>query len=317
MSFNEVICDFSNNPPNSIIFSNDNMEGSMLEKNINNEIFIIKNNLNFKSANEMEASFDVNGLMFGYQLDGYCEYKSKNSSYNTKLSSGESNIQLLKNTNSVACIPKGKINTFGIIIKKEYIQNNIYDNSIKDLILSSLEQDECEKLIFEKKTNNYINLILKEIFTTPFNESLHNIYLQSKILEIIFHEFYELSKEKKIWEKTIKLDEYDIEALKKAKEILINNMQNPPGIIELAKLVRINEFKLKVGFKKLFGNTPHNLLFDYKMDIAKKLLLKSNMNISEIANHLGYKYSANFTTAFTRKYDIKPIDLIKTRKYYY
>ena len=115
----------------------------------------------------------------------------------------------------------------------------------------------------------------------------------------------------------IKLDEYDIEAIKKAKAILIENLHNPPGIIELAKMVRINDFKLKVGFKAIFKTTPHQLLLEYKMELAMHLLQEGSMNISEIAKHLGYAHATNFTIAFKKRFGLKPIDIMKRREYYY
>jgi len=114
-----------------------------------------------------------------------------------------------------------------------------------------------------------------------------------------------------------KLDVYDIEAIKKAKEILINNMKNPPSIVELARLVHVNEFKLKYGFKEVFNDTPYNTLLRYKLKYAADLLKKSDMNAGEVAMHIGYKSLPSFTKAFIKFHGIKPMELMKSRKYYY
>ncbi len=94
-------------------------------------------------------------------------------------------------------------------------------------------------------------------------------------------------------------------------------MENPPSISELAKLVKLNEFKLKYGFKSFYNTTPYTLLFDYRMEKAKELLETSEYNINEISTIVGYKQSSNFTKAFCKKYGVLPKDIMKSRKYYY
>jgi len=317
MSFNEMTYGFTQNKPNCMIFSNENIEGYINEKNINDEIFILKSSIKAKSELTLNSSTNINGIILGYNLSGYSEHKSKRQNFSVKLSSNDSNMSIMKNENSTSYCSKGILNKISFVIKEQYIQRNITDNKIKDLVLSSLENDHCEKLIFKRKTNEAIKLILNDIFNLPFDESLNNIYLQSKALEIIFYELNSLSKEIKNFQNTIKLDEYDIQAIKKSKEILIQNIKNPPSIIELSKMVRINDFKLKIGFKEIFGETPYNLLINYKLDLAKNLLQQGDMNINEIATYIGYKYTQSFSSAFSKRYGVSPKDILKRKKYYY
>lgn len=315
MSFNDMSYDFSENNYKNKSFSNKNIDGYILEHNINNEIFIIKSKFEAKKEFKIESSTNINGLMLGYNLHGYSEHKSINSGHNLKFSENESNMIIANNEHNVSSISKGISNRISIVVKKEFIEKNINDNMIKDLFLSSLENKSCEKLVFHKKTDSYMNLILNDIYKLPFDESLNNIYLQSKILELLFHEFSSLSDDKRSIKNNIKLDDYDIEAIKKAKKILIQNMKNPPSIIQLSKMVKMNDFKLKIGFKNIFGITPYNLLLDYKLEYAKKLLVQSHLNISEIAQEIGYKYTASFSTAFMKKYGVTPKSIMKNKKY--
>jgi len=317
MSFNDMTYNFSENNSKNMKFSNDNMDGSILEHNMNNEVFIIKSGIVIKEELKIESSTSVNGLMLGYNLFGHSEHKNINAGYNLKLSSNESTMLIANDEHNIAYIPKGISNNIGIVVKKKFIEKNINDTMIKDLFLSSLENKSCEKLVFHKKTDSYMNLILNDIYKLPFDEPLNNISLQSKVLEVLFCEFTSLSKGEKTFAKSIKLDDYDIEAIKKARDILLENMQNPPSIVELAKMVRINDFKLKKGFKEVFQTTPYNLLLDYRLEYAKKLLTQSNLSINEIAQKIGYKYTASFSAAFIKKYGIMPKSILKSKKYYY
>ncbi len=50
---------------------------------------------------------------------------------------------------------------------------------------------------------------------------------------------------------------------------------------------------------------------------AKRLLELSEYNINEIALKVGYRHSCNFTTAFLKRFGVRPKDVMKSRKYYY
>ncbi|MCH9812657.1 MAG: AraC family transcriptional regulator [Epsilonproteobacteria bacterium] len=55
----------------------------------------------------------------------------------------------------------------------------------------------------------------------------------------------------------------------------------------MSKRVKLNEFKLKTGFKKIFEMTPYGMLFVHRMNYGKYLLEKSEYNIKEIAAIVG------------------------------
>ena len=71
-------------------------------------------------------------------------------------------------------------------------------------------------------------------------------------------------------------------------------------------MVAINELKLKIGFHKYFNTTPYNLLIEYRLQEAKRLLIASELNINEISKKVGYKYAQNFTKAFGDRFGMPP-----------
>jgi AraC-like DNA-binding protein len=71
-------------------------------------------------------------------------------------------------------------------------------------------------------------------------------------------------------------------------------------------LAGTNEFKLKKGFRQLFGmGVFHRLLFR-RMEKAKMLLETTNKSIGEIADLAGYDTAAGFIHAFRREFDMTP-----------
>jgi AraC-like DNA-binding protein len=88
--------------------------------------------------------------------------------------------------------------------------------------------------------------------------------------------------------------------IKKAKEIIIANMAEPPGLQELADEIGLNLKKLKMGFKQIYGDTVYGFLFDYKMDFARKLLDSGSYNVNEVGLKIGYSTGSHFIAAFKR-----------------
>ena len=60
----------------------------------------------------------------------------------------------------------------------------------------------------------------------------------------------------------------DVRCLQHARRILEEQLTEPPSLIELARQVGINDFKLKKGFKVLFETTPYSYLTTQRMIAA-------------------------------------------------
>ncbi len=104
--------------------------------------------------------------------------------------------------------------------------------------------------------------------------------------------------------------EYDRERLLFARDYLIKHIENPPSLPELSRLAGINEFKLKNGFKELFGLPVFAWLADYRLETARTELLKNERTITEIAFELGFSSPQHFSMAFKKKFGVPPGQII-------
>ncbi len=96
-----------------------------------------------------------------------------------------------------------------------------------------------------------------------------------------------------------------------ARDIIIEEQNNPVSLSNLAKMVSTNECTLKKEFKNVFGTTVFGYIRDIKMEKAKNLLLNPNLSINEISDIIGYKNPQHFTTAFKKQFGIAPSFLRK------
>ena len=136
------------------------------------------------------------------------------------------------------------------------------------------------------------------------------MYLEAKVAELWLHQIEFLSTKPK---KISAIASIDVERMHEARDIIVKNIATPCSLIDLAKMVGTNEFKLKKHFKEIFGTTVFGYWNDLKMNDAKQKLLHEELNISEIAESLGYKNSNHFSTAFRKYFGHTPSEIKKIK----
>ncbi len=147
--------------------------------------------------------------------------------------------------------------------------------------------------------------IIQSIINCKFEGKLKRMYLWSKCMELLVLQADSFDKLNSKGKTSYKTD-YDKERLNFARDYILSHINNPPTIIELSRIVGINEFKLKKGFKELFGNTIFGILSDYRLETAHKELIENKKTAAELANELGYSSPQHFSNAFKKKFGISP-----------
>ncbi len=89
---------------------------------------------------------------------------------------------------------------------------------------------------------------------------------------------------------------------------LLRCLATTPKMKELEKLTKTNSKQLNAAFKKCTGVTVYEYLREERMQEAKLLLQKTQLAIQGIAYQIGFKESANFTTAFKDRFGLTPRD---------
>jgi len=102
------------------------------------------------------------------------------------------------------------------------------------------------------------------------------------------------------------LSKDDVENLRAARDILRDNLSDPPSLTQLARRAGINEFKLKRGFRRLFGVTPYGFLREERLEQARRHLESGEMNVYEACLAVGYSNPGHFSGAFKRRFGVSP-----------
>lgn len=172
-------------------------------------------------------------------------------------------------------------------------------------------ENASRKFYDERSIPSSLKIVLNALFTEPYGNPASRLYYQGKMLEILGLYFSNRIPDKEAC--PFLNDEETIRKIKVAKELMIKNADNPPGLRELAKMAGLNEFQLKVGFKEVYGNTVYGFLLDHKMDQARTLLDTEQYQVSEVAYRIGYSNPSHFIAAFRKKFGITPKKYLMNR----
>lgn len=148
---------------------------------------------------------------------------------------------------------------------------------------------------------------LQHILTCPYSGITKRIYLESKALELLALQFHQWTEQDNLATGDRSLHRDDVERLHHARDILIRDLQNPPSLMDLARQVGLNDYKLKSGFRQVFGTTVFGYLQACRMEQAKQLLAERQLSIAAIAHTVGYASQSRFCHAFKQRYGMTPI----------
>jgi AraC-like DNA-binding protein len=172
-----------------------------------------------------------------------------------------------------------------------------------------------EKLLQKKLICGRLNMMMtSQMFRTvydalncPLRGNLRSIVIESKVIEFLALQLDQFSlgvSRPQAQAGTLKTADRD--TLHALREYLEVSFTRDHSLRTLARTFALNEFKLKKGFKELFGTTVFDYLHDLKMDHARKMLEDGNALVSEASSSVGYRNPNHFSTAFKRKFGVSP-----------
>jgi len=193
---------------------------------------------------------------------------------------------------------KGKYLVFVVSIEMFHS----FFSQVSDLIPFLNDDNKDKKYYLKKELSPSEVLVLNQFFDK--HNMLNDLYIKGKTYEVLSLYFKQNNEDAQGC--PFLENEDNVEKIKNAKQIIINNMAEPPSMQELADEIGLSLSKLKEGFKHIYGESVFNFLLDYKLEFARKQLLSKKYNVSEISLQVGYSTSSHFISAFKKKYGTTP-----------
>ncbi|EAZ96904.1 regulatory protein [Flavobacteria bacterium BAL38] len=167
------------------------------------------------------------------------------------------------------------------------------------------EDNKDKKYYKENDISPSMAIVLSQLLHYNLNSFIKNLYYKGKGYELLSL-YFNRSEDPNAEQCPFLIDEENVLKIKKAKEIMISSMAEPPGLEELSDQVGLSLKKLKMGFKQIYGDTVYGFLFEYKMDYARQLLDSGSYNVNEVGLKIGYSTGSHFIAAFKKKFGTTP-----------
>jgi AraC-like DNA-binding protein len=181
--------------------------------------------------------------------------------------------------------------------------NELFDFSEKSSVLQSLLQN-TQPLLFEQIIYPSLQKIVNEIVTETVDETFKLFFLRIKAEELVCRLLMELEKrdEKQLYA----LNAHDIQIIYKVKEKILEHLEIPPVIAELAVGANMSPSKLKRLFKQVFGNTIFSYYQEFRMKEASRLLREEKLTVADAGYKLGFINLSHFSKVFNEHIGMKP-----------
>ncbi|GHC45013.1 AraC family transcriptional regulator [Ulvibacter litoralis] len=148
-------------------------------------------------------------------------------------------------------------------------------------------------------------IVLNQLMNYNLHPSVKPLYFKGKAYELLSL-YFNRPADVDIEQCPFLIDEDNVAKIKKAKQIIINRMAEPPTLQELSEEINLPLNRLKEGFKQVYGDSVFSFLFDYKMEVARQLLATGSHNVNEVGLKVGYSTASHFIAAFRKKFGTTP-----------
>ncbi|WP_052172474.1 helix-turn-helix transcriptional regulator [Psychroserpens jangbogonensis] len=295
----------NNNKNNTDLSASKNIaRGSFEETKLDDGFFVLTYQNDTNEVQIAEREIDSSFIQFHFCVKGSSEFIFNNGAYRLKIE--EENSLLLYNPQRDLPIhlevhSKSWLVSVLVSIKKFH---GLFSQEA-DYITFLSDDNKDKKYYKDGKISPSMAISLNQIINYNLNSSIKNLYFKGKGLELLSL-YFNRSEDADIEQCPFLVDETNVIKIRKAKDIIISRMSEPPTLHALSEEIGLSLKKLKEGFKQIYGDSVFSFLFDYKMEVARKLLEAGDHNVNEVGLKVGYSTSSHFISAFKKKYGTTP-----------
>ncbi|CAM3352757.1 AraC family transcriptional regulator [Aequorivita lipolytica] len=167
------------------------------------------------------------------------------------------------------------------------------------------EENRDRKYYKDGRISPSMAIVLNQLMNYNLHPTIKPLYFKAKAYELLSL-YFNRPADADVEQCPFLADEDNVVKIKKAKQIMIARMAEPPTLQELADEINLPINRLKEGFKQIYGDSVFSFLFDYKMEVARQLLATGSHNVNEVGLKVGYSTSSHFIAAFKKRFGTTP-----------
>lgn len=165
-------------------------------------------------------------------------------------------------------------------------------------------------LLQQTAMSSRIRAVVADILDGRPGDSVRSMYCQGKARELLALVLDKISSTEEAVRNASLPNEWT-QGLLRAKKVIDTDLVNAPSLPQLSRQVCLNEYKLKTGFKKLFGLPVHAYIIHQRLETARQLLQRGDITVTEAAHKVGYTELGRFAGTFRKKYGMTPSEVLK------
>jgi AraC-like DNA-binding protein len=252
---------------------------------------------------EIDSSETIN---INFLIRGKLDTRFRGLRNDLQMRPGRHNLVYAPEGKDVHWLPAGQtIEMFHISLDRHYFANCIgTGDAWGEQIVRDIEHKRplIGKEAIMESTPQMMGLI-ENIRHNHASGPMRNLLIQSQILELLALQIDQFRTTLPLHEH-IRYDE--AEKLYNLKSYLDANFLTELSLTQLSRVCLLNEFKVKKGFKLLFGTTVFSYLRKLRMDYAGNMLSDTSRSVDEVADMLGYEHAQHFSIAFKKYMGVSP-----------
>ncbi len=274
------------------------------ETAIETGFFILKFNNETNDNQTFKREVSSNFIQFHFCIKGSASFVFNDGNY--KLPINEENSLLLYNPQrdlplDLHLMPHSWVLSVLLPINKFHSLFSTEANYITFLS----DENKDRKYYKDGRITPSMAIVLNQLMNYNLHPTIKPLYFKAKAYELLSL-YFNRPADADVEQCPFLADEDNVSKIKKAKQIMISRMAEPPTLHQLADEINLPINRLKEGFKQIYGDSVFSFLFDYKMEVARQLLATGSHNVNEVGLKVGYSTSSHFIAAFKKKFGTTP-----------
>ena len=280
------------------------VEGIYQETQVEEGFFVLKFNNETPNNQQFRREVNASFIQFHFCVKGASSFSFNNGNYQLPLNEG--NSLLLYNPQrdlpiEISVASQSWVISLIIPIKRFHELFSAEAHYIDFL----RDENKDRKYYKDAPISPSMAIVLNQLINYNLHPSVRSLYYKGKAYELLSL-YFNTAEDVDIEQCPFLVDEDNVTKIKRAKEIIIARMAEPPTLNELAEEIQLPINRLKEGFKQIYGDSVFSFLFDYKMEVARQLLASGSYNVNEVGHKVGYSTASHFIAAFKKRFGITP-----------
>ncbi|GLR83546.1 helix-turn-helix transcriptional regulator [Bradyrhizobium iriomotense] len=190
----------------------------------------------------------------------------------------------------------------GSAIGLAFSQAAIDGLGLRDEFLALFNEEGAGAAVASLKAPPRIQAVAAEMFSPPVGGGAAHLLLRAHAAEILAHALFN------------ERGQVELDSVADRKRLLLQHVKDqmdadlsfPWSISELARRAGLSRRSFNQKFQIAYGESAIEYLRNRRLDAARAILTHQRVSVTEAAYRVGYAHSANFATAFRRRFGFSP-----------